>query len=79
MTDVQRKRLLYYLSILGKWSMLDVFVASIIIVAVKLGVLASAKVEKGIYFFGMSIFLAMIITTLEYNLTHRSRTSNTAS
>ena len=79
MTDEQRKRLLYYLSILGKWSILDVFVASIIIVAVKLGVLASAKVEKGIYFFGMSILLAMIVTTLEYNLTHRSRTSNTAS
>ncbi len=79
MTDEQRKRLLYYLSILGKWSMLDVFVASIIIVAVKLGVLASAKAEKGIYFFGMSILLAMIVTTFEYNLAHRSRTSNPAS
>lgn len=79
MTEKQRNKLLYYLSILGKWSMLDVFVVSIIIVAAKLGVLASARVEKGIYFFGVSILLAMIVTTLECNLTHRSRTSNPAS
>ncbi len=53
--------------------MLDVFVVSIIIVSIKLDVLASSKAENGIYFFGFSILLAMIVTTLENSLAHRSR------
>lgn len=73
LTDKQRKTLLHYLSVLGKWSMLDVFVVSIIIVSIKLGVLASSKAENGIYFFGLSILLAMIVTTLQSSLVHRSK------
>ena len=69
--DNQRKWLLYGLGFLGKWSMLDVFVTAIIIVSIKLGVLASAKAEKGIYYFGISILLAMIVTHLQSNLVNR--------
>lgn len=68
LSDQQRKWTLYFLAVLGKWSMLDVFVTAIIIVSVKLGALASAKAEKGIYFFGASILVAMISTTLENHL-----------
>jgi len=60
-----RQRILKWLSILGKWSMLDVFVVAVIIVSVKLGVLASANAEKGVYFFAASILLAMLATTAE--------------
>lgn len=70
--DRQRKWLLYGLSFLGKWSMLDVFVTAILIVSVKLGVLASAKAEIGIYYFGASILLAMIVTNLQSNLVNRT-------
>jgi paraquat-inducible protein A len=70
--DAQRKRLLYFMEFLGKWSMLDVFVTAIIVVTVKLGVLASAKAETGILFFGASILLAMLVTTLQNNLVRRS-------
>lgn len=69
--DDQRRWLLYCLEVLGKWSMLDVFVTAIIIVSIKLGALASAKSENGIYFFGISILLAMIVTNLQSNLVNR--------
>ncbi|MCX5700447.1 MAG: paraquat-inducible protein A [Candidatus Omnitrophica bacterium] len=69
--DHQRKWLLRGLGFLGKWSMLDVFVIAIIIVSVKLGALASAKTEIGIYYFGASILLAMLVTNLESNLVNR--------
>jgi paraquat-inducible protein A len=70
--DNQRKWLLYGLGFLGKWSMLDVFVTAIIIVSIKFGVLASAKAERGLYYFGISIFLAMLVTHLQSNLVNRA-------
>ena len=63
-----RQRILHGLSVLGKWSMLDVFVVAVIIVSVKLGALASATPEKGIYYFAMSILLAMAATAAETGL-----------
>ncbi len=68
MTDLQRKKILYGLEVLGRWSMLDVFVVAVLIVSMKLGVLATAKVEPGIYYFGAAILSAMIATTLENHL-----------
>jgi len=73
--DHQRKWLLHGLGLLGKWSMLDVFVTAIIIVSIKLGVLASAKAETGIYYFGISILLAMLVTNLQTNLVNRPNKS----
>lgn len=63
-----RQRVLHWLSVLGKWSMLDVFIVAVLIVWVKLGVLASANPERGIYFFSISILLAMLATTFETRL-----------
>lgn len=59
------------MEIFGKWSMLDVFVSAIIIVWVKLGALASAKAENGIYFFGASVLLTMIVSSLQGSLIKR--------
>ncbi len=67
----QRKWLLRGLGLLGKWSMLDVFLTAIIIVSIKLGVLASAKAEIGIYYFATAILLAMLATNLQSNLVNR--------
>ena len=69
--DAQRKRLLYFMELLGKWSMLDVFVTAIVVVTIKLGVQASAKAAPGIFFFGASILLARLVTTLQNNLARR--------
>lgn len=69
--EEQRKWLLYGLALLGKWSMLDVFVTAILIVSIKLGALAAAKAEAGIYYFALSILLAMLATNLQNNLVNR--------
>lgn len=73
LTDKQRKWMLRCLMLLGKWSMLDVFVVAVTIVSIKLGVLASAKAESGIYYFSLSILLAMFVTTCQNNLAQRSK------
>jgi len=67
--DEQRKILVLCMEIFGKWSMLDVFVTAIFIVWVKL---ASAKAENGIYFFAASVFLTMILSSLQSGLVKRS-------
>jgi paraquat-inducible protein A len=69
--DEQRKILVLYMEIFGKWSMLDVFVTAIFIVWVKLGALASAKAENGIYFFAASVLLTMILSSLQSSLVKR--------
>ena len=72
MADRHRKWSLHCLALLGKWSMLDVFVTAILIVSVKLGSLASAKAEKGVYYFALSILLAMVVTSFENELSQKS-------
>ena len=67
-----RKRILYGLSMLGKWSMLDVFIVAVLIVSVKLGALATANPEKGIYYFGTSVLLAMTATALQERLVKKN-------
>ena len=64
MKEQYKKWALHWLGLLGKWSMLDVFVTAILIVAVKLGPLAKAKAESGIYYFGASIILAMAASSM---------------
>ncbi|MFH0753011.1 MAG: paraquat-inducible protein A [Candidatus Omnitrophota bacterium] len=71
LTEERRKKLISLMEIFGKWSMLDVFVSAIIIVWVKLGALASARAEIGIYFFGASVLLTMILSSLQSSLVKR--------
>lgn len=61
-SDKEREKSLHWLGILGKWSMLDVFVVAITVVIAKIGSIATATPREGIYFFGASIFLAMFAT-----------------
>ena len=60
--ETQRNSYIHWLGILGKWSMLDVFVVAITIVITKLSGLAHAEPRIGIYFFFGAILLAMIAT-----------------
>ncbi len=54
-------RYLHWLSALGKWSMLDVFVVAVLLASVKLGALASVEVHFGLYAFAAAAVLTMII------------------
>lgn len=48
------------LEVAGKWSMLDVFVAALVVFSVKASVIANATSEIGLYLFATSVLLSMI-------------------
>jgi paraquat-inducible protein A len=52
---------LHWLAVYSKWSMLDVFVVALLVVSVKLGSVAQARVELGIYAFAASVVLTMLL------------------
>lgn len=56
------RRHLQWLASYSKWSMLDVFVVALLVVSVKLGSLAEARVEIGIYAFAASVILTMLLS-----------------
>lgn len=61
LTTHQRMDIISRLELLGKWSMLDVFVVAVTVVAVKLGFIVKADPRIGIYVFASSIILTMFI------------------
>jgi paraquat-inducible protein A len=72
--DRQRhQRLLHLIGQFGKWSMLDVFVAALLIVTVRLGAIADVKVHFGLYAFAASVVLTMLATSRVIKITGRKR------
>jgi paraquat-inducible protein A len=53
---------LNWLNTYSKWSMLDVFVVALLVVTLKLGMLAQAQVEFGLYAFAASVILTMLLS-----------------
>ncbi|WP_455201074.1 paraquat-inducible protein A [Kaarinaea lacus] len=62
-------KLLHLMHEYGRWAMLDVMVVAILIVAVKLGAVASVEVHSGLFVFGMSVLMTMFITHRVVSLT----------
>jgi paraquat-inducible protein A len=56
------RRYLHLMHQYGKWSMLDVFVVALLVVAVKLGAVARVETHYGLYAFGCAVLLTMAIT-----------------
>ena len=48
----------------GRWSMLDVFVVSILVVVVKLGAIADVEKHLGLYAYAAAAILIMLITNM---------------
>jgi len=59
---------LHIIEIIGKWSMLDVFVVALLLVSVKLGVLAKVEVHYGLYAFAASVLLTISLSYWIYLL-----------
>lgn len=57
LAHAQAQQLFKFVSHLGKWSMLDVFVVAILVLTVKSGGLASIKVADGFFLFCASVML----------------------
>lgn len=78
----REKRGLRWLEMLGKWSMLDVFVIATVTGASHLKLLNKTSVEPGIYVFGLSILLSLAVSIwlryrldIEVELTFRTRST----
>jgi len=56
------RRHLKWLAEYSKWSMLDVFVVALLVVSIKLGALAEAHVEHGVYAFAASVVVTMLVS-----------------
>jgi paraquat-inducible protein A len=68
----RRDRALHALRVLGKWSMLDVFVVVALVGAIQFGFLATATPRIGIYLFSMAVLSCMVTTVLESRLAFTS-------
>jgi paraquat-inducible protein A len=64
-------RYLHWMHLYGKWSMLDVFVVAILVVAVKLGAIANVQMRYGLYAFAGSVLITMLVTARVVALTGR--------
>lgn len=56
----KRDRMLHWLGMLGKWSMLDVFVIAILIVLTQSKGVVDARAQSGLYVFSLAILLSMV-------------------
>ena len=62
-------RYLHLMHEYGRWSMLDVLVVAVLIVAVKLGTIASIEIHIGLYVFAAAVLLIMYVTNRVVRLT----------
>ena len=67
------QRHLHWLEVYSKWSMLDVFVVALVVVSVKLGMMAEARVEPGIYAFAASVIITMLVSSWIGRYTRQER------
>jgi paraquat-inducible protein A len=65
-------KFLHWMHLLGKWSMLDVFVVAVLVVTVKLGFIASVEARYGLYAFTAAVILTMYVTSRVVHLTSSS-------
>lgn len=63
---------LRWLDILGKWSMLDVFVVAVLIASIQLGPLATIELHYGLYLFSAAVVMIMIASHIVYQRVLRS-------
>jgi paraquat-inducible protein A len=63
-----RGKYLNRLELLGRWSMLDVFVVATLIVLIKSKSIVDANASAGIYLFAGAVILSMLITNIIYRM-----------
>jgi paraquat-inducible protein A len=57
-----RNKILHFLSLVSKWSMLDVFIVAMLVVIVRLGITGRVEVRWGIYLFAAAVILSTLAT-----------------
>jgi paraquat-inducible protein A len=69
LTQEARRRYLDWLELLGRWSMLDVFVVAVLIVLIKSKAIVDAQAAVGIYLFAGAILLSMLTANIMNRMT----------
>lgn len=64
MAAAARKTAIFWLSMLGKWSMLDVFVLALLIVLLESKHFVKAEPRPGVYVFAGAILVSMVVSLL---------------
>ena len=59
----ERSRLYLVTEVVGRWSMLDVFVVTVLVALVRLGYLSTIEAEMGVIYFAAVVVLTMIAAT----------------
>lgn len=75
-TVVKHQRYLKSLGVLGKWSMLDVFVIAILAVTIKISLVAEVTVHYGLIVFALGVVASMILPQLVSTKTNQQRFTN---
>jgi paraquat-inducible protein A len=61
---LRRLRVLRLIRIFGKWSMIDIFLLSVLVAVGQLGILASVLAKPGAFFFSSTLVFTLIATEL---------------
>ncbi|MGF1595022.1 MAG: paraquat-inducible protein A [Kiloniellaceae bacterium] len=69
--DPRVRRLLGWIEAVGRWSMLDVFVAAMVVVVIKLSLVSDVEVHAGLYVFIAAVVLSMLAVRRIAALAHR--------
>lgn len=69
--DMRVRRLLGWIETIGRWSMLDVFVAAMLVVVIKLSLISDVEIHAGLYVFIAAVVLSMIAVRRIAVLAHR--------
>jgi len=64
LVDTNKLRYLERLGVLGKWSMLDVFVVAILAVTIKLSMVAQVTIHSGLIIFSIGVVASMMLPQL---------------
>ncbi|NRA62312.1 MAG: paraquat-inducible protein A [Psychrobium sp.] len=70
MLSLSQQRRLARISMISKWSMLDVYVIAILAVTIKLGLIATVKIHPGLIIFTLAVVASMLLPLL-ITLAHR--------
>src|SRR3546814_17274231 len=69
--DARVRRLLGWIAAIGRWSMLDVFVAAMLVVVIKLSLISDVEIHAGLYVFITAVILSMVAVRRLATLAHR--------
>lgn len=71
--EARRARIIRWVDILGRWSMLDVFVVAVMIVLTQSKSFLDAEARAGLYVFSAAVALSMVMTLEMERLAKRTR------